>query len=433
MARSCTTERPPAGTAASGVTVFVAVTSTWGESTVSVAAGVAGVALPASFAPSMRAVCVKVPVPGSAGTASAATSTRNGTAAVAPIGMAPRNSTAKPVMRAPPVSVGVAGSPAPAASSTGAGVAPLETVQVTVASVAPSGHAAPEVRKPPKVTSSVRNAPAGCATVSAARLPLEALRPVTVETVQPPAGMRAVENAVAPETAEVSPPIVYVAEASASCVPWFGTATLPRTFAVIVAPVMSEVPPRVAARCARSSTIDPAEPFATSCAPAVDEAKRMRRPRTSAALTPGGRAGVAARAPSIHAEPSQTSTRTRSAPCGIVTAPNPTKSTDSKRLLVAAGSVGARSVRVSARAFEVLRVVSVRVDASPTLNCVVGGAQVAEAAVATVYGTVTVATTEEVTVAAFDAEAAAVFVTPTPFEGQSGESDGGTVRVTWIE
>lgn len=176
-----------------------------------VADGVAGVAAPAAFSPSICAVCVNSASPGTDGTASAATAMRNGTTAVAPAGIVPRNSTAKPVMRCVGLSVGVAGSPAPSVSSTGAGFTSSgsPTVnQVTVASVAPSGHAAPAVRNPSKRMSSLSSCPSGCEIVSESSGPFEALTPVTVEIVVPPAGMRVVENDVTPVTAEVRPPIV---------------------------------------------------------------------------------------------------------------------------------------------------------------------------------------------------------------------------------
>lgn len=123
----------------------------------------------------------------------------------------------------------------------------------------------------------------------------------------------------------------------------------------------------------------------------------------------------------------------RSDPAGNATAPNDAKSTVSKRLPGAVGSVGASRVSVSARAFDVFRVVSVSAEASPILNCVVGGAHAALAVVATTYGTVTVAATDDCTVRAVDADTLAVFVTGTPLYSQSGDSDAGTVRFTWIE
>src|SRR5690348_17184187 len=109
--------------------------------------------------------------------------------------MAPANSTAKPVMRSPPESAGVAGIAFGAVTVDGAGAAPLSTNQVTVAEVAPLGQARPVATKPPKVTlESSRALDAGCVTVMVVSGPFEMLRPVRIAVVLVPAAMRALVN-----------------------------------------------------------------------------------------------------------------------------------------------------------------------------------------------------------------------------------------------
>jgi hypothetical protein len=72
-----------------------------------------------------------------------------------------------------------------------------------------------------------------------------------------PAGMTASVKLVVPETTEVSGPITYDAVAGWLAVPWPGTVTVPRTFAVTVAPVTRGVEEaRVETRCTRFSEAD---------------------------------------------------------------------------------------------------------------------------------------------------------------------------------
>jgi hypothetical protein len=172
------------------------------------ALAVAGVAVPASFTPSTRMVFVNVPVPGLAATASAATATTNGTAAVAFAAIAPAYCTEKPVMRCPPVSAGVAGQASVDEIVTGAGTAPPSTNQVIVALVAPVGQADPVAENPAKVTFGPSSAlVVGWVTVMVVSGPLEVLRPVRVTRLDVPAAMRVPVKLVLALTEEVRAPI----------------------------------------------------------------------------------------------------------------------------------------------------------------------------------------------------------------------------------
>src|SRR5471030_559016 len=116
-----------------------------------------------------------------------------------------------------------------------------------------------------------------------------------------------------------------------------------------------------------------------------------------------------------------------SAPAGKTTAPSAERSTVSKRLPAAVGSVGSTAVRLVATAFEVFCTPMVRFDSSPTLNCVELGAQLAVVAMPVLYGTVIVVVAVADLGAASVAVMSAVLVIGTPLDGQSGVSPPGTV------
>ena len=113
--------------------------------------------------------------------------------------------------------------------------------------------------------------------------------------------------------------------------------------------------------------------------------------------------------------------------------PNPARVVRSKRLFAATGLDGTARLSESASAFDVLRVVTVRVAGVPEWNCAEPGAQTAPVAVVTVKGTTTVTSAPLETDAAFVAFAWAVFVIGTPLPAQFGDRAGGTVTVTRID
>src|SRR4051812_2753445 len=104
----------------------------------------------------------------------------------------------------------------------------------------------------------------------------------------------------------------------------------------------------------------------------------------------------------------------RSAPAGKTTAPSDDRSTLSKRLPAAVGSVGRAAVRLVASPLEVLRTVVVRSDSSPTLNWVEPGVQLAVVVTPLLYGMVIVVVAVADFGAASLAAMSAVLVTGTP-------------------